>query len=195
TLERIFEPFFTTNGVGRGTGLGLATTFGIVRQSGGNIWVYSEPGRGTTFKVYLPLQEEAPDPLAPPEPAPRRTTEGRKVLVVEDEPRLRRMVVMVLEEAGYRPIAATGPLEALAIVRGGVVPDLLLTDVVMPQMSGRELSEALHTDGTDVPVLYMSGYTENTVVHHGVLDEGIHFLSKPFMPADLLRAIQRVFDG
>lgn len=189
TQRHIFEPFFTTKAVGRGTGLGLATVFGIVRQSGGHIWVYSEPGRGSSFKIYLPVHAEGAGDAIEAEPVQPRPSAGERVLVVEDDPGLRRLVVEVLGRGGYRPIAANGPLEALAIVRSGVPVDLVLTDVVMPQMSGKDMIDALAAEGHALKALYVSGYTENTVVHHGVLQAGTHFLSKPFAPVQLLEAV------
>lgn len=191
TRERIFEPFFTTKGPGRGTGLGLATVYGIVRQSGGNLWVYSEPGRGTSFKVYFPVTEESA-PLERDVPQPTLSRRGASILLVEDDEALRRLLTTLLTRAGYEVIAAEGPLEALAITAARDTLDLLLTDVVMPKMSGRQLADALAPRYPEMPVLYMSGYTENSVVHHGVLDEGISFLAKPVAPADLLLAVEKL---
>lgn len=191
TLQSIFEPFFTTKPQGKGTGLGLATVFGLIKQSHGHVSVYSEVGRGTTFKVLLPAADNRAESHEPLPVGERGSAQGLTILVVEDEPRLRRVVVEVLRRNGLNPVAATGGVEALAIIRAGdVKPDLLLTDVVMPQMSGRELADALEADGYQLPVLFVSGYTRNSVVHQGVLEKGIHFLSKPFSPGQLVAAIE-----
>ncbi|HWP34099.1 MAG TPA: PAS domain-containing protein, partial [Thermodesulfobacteriota bacterium] len=195
TRARIFEPFFTTKERGKGTGLGLATVYGIVKQSGGYIWVYSEPGHGSTFKIYLPRVEAAPAPLPPPParpPAPGRET----VLLVEDEDAVRTLARQVLEQHGYRVLEAAGAADALALVewhRGSI--DLLLTDVVMPGMSGRELAERFAAARGAVKVLYMSGYTDSAIVHHGILDPGTAFLQKPFSPAALAGKVRDVLDA
>jgi len=194
--ERIFEPFFTTKALGEGTGLGLATVFGIVRQSGGYIWVYSEPGQGTTFKVYFPRAAT----IAPPEergsirPAPRRGTET--ILLVEDEAGVRAFVKRALQREGYVVLEASNGGEALLIAEQHVGPiALLLTDVVMPRMNGRALYERLQKVMPDLQVVYMSGYTENTIVHQGVLDEGTNFIPKP-ISLDVLRSkIRSVLDA
>jgi len=193
TTAQIFEPFFSTKGPGHGTGLGLATVFGIVKQNGGNIWVYSEPGQGTTFKLYLPESEEGPSvPLpVPAEPAPvsREVT----ILVVEDEAQLRSMVSLVLRAEGYLVLEAEDPLRAIELSRAQAGPiDLLLTDVVMPHLNGRKLAERLEPSRPEMRVVYMSGYTEHTIVHQGVLDPSIHFLPKPIVPSTLRNIVRQV---
>ncbi len=193
---RIFEPFFTTKDAGEGTGLGLATCYGIVRQARGHIWVYSEPGRGTTFKVYLPRS------YAVPAPPPAERAEGRKpgghelVLLVEDEPSVRTLAARALGRAGYRVVEAGNGVEALQKVGSLERPlDLLVTDVVMPQMGGKELAARLTERQPGLRILYVSGYTENAIVHHGVLDKGIVFLQKPFMPDALLERVRQILDA
>ncbi len=193
--EHLFEPFFTTKGLGEGTGLGLATVYGIVKQSGGHIQVYSEVGHGTTFKLYFPrvyAQVEEPEEKAPPE----RLPEGSEtVLVVEDNDMVRGLACRVLREQGYTVLEAKESLQALEIARGyGGYIHLLLTDVVMPQMSGRLLSETLQGMYPGLQTLYMSGYTDNVVVQHGILEPGLAFIQKPFTPGGLARKVREVLD-
>jgi PAS domain S-box-containing protein len=193
TRKHLFEPFFTTKGPGKGTGLGLPTVYGIVRQSGGYVWVYSEPGRGSTFKIYLPAVEAAeaagPTQTSPP-PVPRATG---TVLLVEDEPAVRALAARVLRRGGYTVLEAAGGEEALRIAESYEHPiDLVLTDVVMPQMGGRAMVDRLPERFRDVQVLFMSGYTDEAIVQHGVLNPGVAFLQKPFLPDDLLRTVHRL---
>jgi PAS domain S-box-containing protein len=194
--RRLFEPFFTTKGPGKGTGLGLATVYGIVKQSGGNIGVYSELGMGTTFRVYLPRVDGAvPAPHAPDGPAlPGPGSET--LLLVEDEASLRDLAREVLESFGYAVIEAAGPEEALERSRAhpGVI-HLLVTDVVMPQMNGRQLAAVLREERPEMRVLYMSGYTDDAIVRHGVLDSRTPFLAKPFTPEGLGRKIREVLEA
>ncbi|HET7928179.1 MAG TPA: ATP-binding protein, partial [Actinomycetota bacterium] len=194
TRERIFEPFFTTKEKGKGTGLGLSTVYGIVKQSGGNIWVYSEQGRGSTFKIYLP-RVDAPVPEARRRAPSTLATGDETVLVVEDEDAVRRLSERILRMAGYRVLTAANAGEALLLVeKHGSRIDLLLTDVVMPQLSGRELAQRLAQARPDMRVLYMSGYTDGAIVHQGVLDAAVRLISKPFNAADLTRSVREVLD-
>jgi PAS domain S-box-containing protein len=195
TRARIFEPFFTTKGPEKGTGLGLSTVYGIVKQSGGDVWLYSEPGCGTTFKVYLPSASKSPLPAtAVPSQALRTGTET--VLLVEDEASVRDLVRLMLASAGYR-VLPTGDVDAaLDHCRDHEGPiHLMLTDVVMPKMGGRQLADAARSIRPDLKVLYMSGYTDEAVVQHGVANPLETFLEKPIRKADLLERIRSALDG
>jgi len=193
TLTKIFEPFFTTKEMGKGTGLGLATVYGIVKQSGGNIWAYSEPGRGTTFKIYLPQTqaEQEPKTDAVEKEAPKGG--GEHILVVEDEDSLRKLTKTALSRLGYKvSVAANGGEALLLMEKKGLKPDLVLTDVVMPNMSGKELVNHLRRNQPDLKVLYMSGYADNAIVHHGFLEPGTAFLQKPFTIRGIAEKVQAV---
>jgi len=193
TAAHIFEPFFTTKELGKGTGLGLSTVYGIVKQSGGSIWVYSELGQGTTFKIYLPQVDEVPTTVEPAVEPPRRAAEKKVVMVVEDEEAVRQLILEVLEGHGYTVLVARDGEEALSLNRQLKGPlHLLMTDVVMPRMGGRELAERLHPARPDMKILYMSGYTDDAVVLHGVLAEHMSFLQKPFTPNTLLLKVREV---
>ena len=192
TQARLFEPFFTTKGPGRGTGLGLSTVFGIIKQSHGSIWVYSELGQGTTFKIYLPRVDAAADrPLVVPAVVGGTET----ILLVEDEPQVRAVVRRTLERGGYAVIVAQDPNEAVRVAEAAGPIDLLLTDVVMPYMNGRELAERVRSRRPGVRVLFTSGYTDDAILRHGVLDEGVPFLQKPITPASLMRSVRETLDA
>jgi PAS domain S-box-containing protein len=196
TQLRIFEPFYTTKDVGKGTGLGLSMVYGIVKQSGGYIWVYSEPGRGTTFKIYLPRVDEpaAADGFDAVSGNVQRGTET--VLLVEDDPQLRQLSSSVLAHCGYNVLVANGPEEGLAICRAHQKEiRLLVTDVVMPKMNGRQLAEQVSKIAPDIRVLYISGYTNNAIVHYGVLDPGLWFLPKPFTLSALVSKVREILDA
>jgi two-component system cell cycle sensor histidine kinase/response regulator CckA len=195
TQSRIFEPFFTTKERGKGTGLGLSTVYGIVKQSGGSVWVYSEPGRGTTFKIYLP---RADGETAPPAAAVQPTTlEGTEtILLAEDQEEVRAVMLTALGRHGYTVLVALNGDDALRIVREHPGPiHLLITDVVMPAMSGRELVSRVQASHPGIRVMYASGYTDDAIVRHGVLEAGVIFLQKPFTPTALLRKIREVLDA
>jgi PAS domain S-box-containing protein len=193
TRQKIFEPFFTTKPRGKGTGLGLATVYGMVKQSGGDIWVYSEPGQGTTFKLYFPRSNEPVSPLAVEEPARVLPDTAETLLLVEDEAQVRELEVTMLRQLGYHVLAAANGEEALEASRtfSGEI-SLLVTDVVMPNMSGRQVAEALLTCRPGLRVLFLSGYTENTISHHGVLDASVDFLTKPFTREVLARRVREI---
>ena len=194
---KVFEPFFTTKAKGKGTGLGLSMVYGIVKQSDGNIWVYSEPGHGTTFKISLPRIEEALDALNGRDETRLIPRGNETVLLVEDDELVRDLAIRLLQQQGYRMLAAVDGEEALRVVQehDGEKIHLLLADIVMPQMGGKELAEKLKILRPDVKVLYMSGYADDAIVHHGVLDSGTHFLQKPFSLKTLSNKVRKVLDG
>jgi PAS domain S-box-containing protein len=196
TQARIFEPFFTTKEMGKGTGLGLATVYGIVKQSGGYIWVYSEVGCGSTFKIYLPSLEVAAETTNEIAESPELFKGIETILLVEDEELVRNLTAEILRESGYAVLEAKDGSEALMLANehDGNIP-LMLTDVVMPQMSGRQLAEQFAIIRKDMKVLFMSGYTDDAIVLHGVLDEGTPFIGKPFSSTDLGRKIREVLDS
>jgi len=183
TQQHVFEPFFTTKELGKGTGLGLSTVYGIVKQSGGYIWIYSEVGKGAAFKIYLPRVDERAERYKH-EAAPAEIPGGTEtILLVEDEDIVRRLAKQVLESRGYRVIEAASGKDAIRLAEDKPdAIDLLLTDVVMPEMSGRELAGRLASLRPEIRVLYMSGYTDDTIIHHRVLEAGINFIQKPFTP-------------
>lgn len=196
TRSRLFEPFFTTKEKGRGTGLGLSTVYGIVTQNGGNIWVYSEVGRGTTFKIYLPCTTDA---TAQSLPRPDSVSVARgteTILLVEDDDQVREVVLSILRRDGYQLLDARDAETALLISKQwpGKI-HLLLTDVVMPKMNGRELAKQLVAQRPDTQVLFMSGYTQNVIIHHNVLDAGLVLLQKPFTPDALLKKVRSVLEA
>jgi PAS domain S-box-containing protein len=195
TQAQIFDPFFTTKELGRGTGLGLSTVYGIVKQSGGHIWVYSEVDHGTTFKIYLPQTTEVDRPVAVEVPAVSVTRGCETVLLVEDDSQVRELTRSVLSGCGYSVLAPADARAALAMAeKHAMAIRLLLTDVIMPGMNGRELARQLVERNPRIKVLYMSGYTEYTIGRHGVLEPGTYFLQKPFTPAALGSKVREILD-
>jgi two-component system, cell cycle sensor histidine kinase and response regulator CckA len=195
TCQRIFEPFFTTKEKGKGTGLGLSMVYGIVKQNNGSIWVYSDPGKGTAFKIYLPRIDEAVEleQIVSAEPFARGT---ETILIVEDEEAVCTLVKKILLSAGYQVLTAINGGEALMLLERRREPvHLLLTDVVMPGMSGRELADRLLKIHPEMKVLFMSGYTDDAIVHHGVLDSDAQFIGKPFAMTTVQRKVREVLDS
>ncbi|MBN1831485.1 MAG: response regulator [Deltaproteobacteria bacterium] len=193
-LEHLFEPFYTTKEKGKGTGLGLSTVYGIVKQSKGNIWVYSEPGKGTTFKVYLPIVEKLKG-AAKKDLKPKVLTGSETILIVEDDEKVRTVTVRILKGYGYIILIAADGQEAIRLSENheGSI-HLMLTDVVMPDMSGGELEKRLKASRPDMKVIFMSGYTDNAIVHQGILDQDKAFIQKPFTPDSLARKVRELLD-
>jgi PAS domain S-box-containing protein len=192
--DRVFEPFFTTKAKGKGTGLGLSTVYGIVKQSGGNIWVYSELGKGTTFKIYLPMVEEILEEVEQMVMKEEPSRGSETILLVEDDEEVRKLAVRILEKRGYRVLKASKGEEALSLCKKQQPIHLMVTDVVMPGMGGRELTNRLKDSHPEMKVLYMSGYTDNAIVHHGVLEKGMNFIQKPFTVDSLTRKVREILD-
>ena len=196
TLAHVFEPFFTTKEEGKGTGLGLATVYGIIKQSGGSIWVYSKPGQGSTFKIYLPRSDEPASQVGQAMQRPKSTAGSETVLVVEDEDGVRSLICNALAVQGYRVLEAHSPLKAASIIGNHAEPiHMLLTDVVMPQMSGKVLANHMAALHPETRVLYMSGYTDDAVARHGILEPNTFLLQKPFTPSALLQKVREVLDA
>jgi CheY-like chemotaxis protein len=192
--EKIFDPFFTTKAVGQGTGLGLSTVYGIIKQSDGYVWVYSEPALGAVFQVYLPAVE-AELPAAVVRPAPASNKAEETILVVEDDLSVRQMIVRILTAEGYSVLEAQNGREALTAVEGGIKPiSLVLTDVAMPEMGGQELGTRLATVAPALRVMYMSGFTDEEVRRRGLLDGQTPIMQKPLMPKVLTQRIRAMLD-
>ncbi len=195
-LPHIFEPFFTTKEKGKGTGLGLAMVYGIIKQSGGFIWVYSEPKHGTCFKIYLPICGEKVETIPEETAHAYGDSPSAVVLLVEDDEMVRDLAGVTLRKHGFQVMEASGPKEALQLFEkaGASQIDLLLTDVIMPQMSGRELAHKIVQAQPGIKVLFMSGYTDTAIVQHGILEEGVNFIQKPFSPKDLVQRLREILD-
>jgi two-component system cell cycle sensor histidine kinase/response regulator CckA len=191
----LFEPFFTTKGVGKGTGLGLATCFGIISQSGGDIRVYSEPGSGTTFKIYLPRVEKNLGPFIPINDTDTLPGGTERLLIVEDDEAVRTLARTVLSECGYTIELANDGAEALALLEKDRGFHLIITDVIMPRVSGRQLYDHVRKSLPDTKVLFISGYTDDALATRGVLEQGFNFLEKPFSPAALAQQVREILDG
>jgi CheY-like chemotaxis protein len=193
--KNIFEPFFTTKATGQGTGLGLATVYGIVKQSGGYIWAYSETGQGTVIKIYLPRLNAEADKVPAGIVSSENLRGDETVLLVEDEEIVRRLSKKILETCGYTVIEALDGAEAVEICNRGDQPiDLLLTDVVMPKMSGRQLVQNIAGIRPELKVLFMSGYTDDSIVRHGVIESGENFIQKPFTFNALAGKVRAMLD-
>jgi signal transduction histidine kinase len=194
--DKVFEPFFTTKESGKGTGLGLSTVYGIVKQSGGNIWVYSEPGKGTTFKIYLPRVDEPLGEVVREKAAEGGLPRGSEtILIVEDDEDVRELTVRVLKMQGYRVLETSNGSNALHVSEQEAGPiHLMVTDVVMPGMNGPELAKRLNPLRPEMKVIYISGYTDNAIVHHGVLEKGVNYIQKPFTVEGLVRKVRKILD-
>jgi PAS domain S-box-containing protein len=193
TKAHIFEPFFTTKEFGKGTGLGLAVVYGIVKQSGGSVWLYTEPGIGTTFKIYFPIVAPVIELVLPSEKAEKVDRGSQTILIVEDDEALLQVTRRSLEEVGYAILTARGPSEAILISKNHLGPiQLMVTDVIMPGMSGDQLASQLFALRPEMRVLYVSGYTDNAIIRHGVLEPGLAFLQKPFSPKMLARKVREI---
>jgi CheY-like chemotaxis protein len=195
TLNHLFEPFFTTKPVGKGTGLGLSTVYGIVKQSEGYVWAYSEPGQGATFKIYLPMDPSAAASPGAAEPRSAGAYPGEVLMVVEDEEPVRNMIARLLESEGYKVLVAADGKEALEQIQRGLGRlDLVITDVAMPRMNGRELAEQLQRTRPGLSVLFISGYTDDEMVRRGLIEPKHPFLSKPFTPDILSGTVRLLID-
>jgi PAS domain S-box-containing protein len=198
TLEKIFEPFFSTKDMGKGTGLGLAMVYGTVKQHNGYIWAYSEKGKGTIFRAYFPLLDASPAPVSPPVIETSETpvkTGAETVMVVEDDTNVRQLTLQILTQKGYQVLSAESGAECLKLLEKRTDPvHILLTDVIMPDMNGKELYSKVEKRLPGVKVIYMSGYTDEVIAHHGVLDPGTHFIQKPFSTRDLAAKVREVLD-
>jgi CheY-like chemotaxis protein len=195
TLSRIFEPFFTTKPVGEGTGLGLSMVYGVVQQSGGSLWVYSEVGKGTSFKMYFPRVNESAISLIEPKSDTHVASGSETILLVEDEEALRELTADLLRSGGYKVLVAEGGEAALAILRQSNTIHLVLTDVIMSGMSGSELALEAKELRQDVRVLYMSGYTGQLIANHGVTESTSALVQKPFTKQALLTQVRRALDA
>ncbi len=195
TLQHIFEPFYTTKKIGKGTGLGLATVYGIVKQSGGYIWVNSEVGKGTTFEIYLPQIDKTNDEAEETASTEQLPKGNESILLVEDEQTVRNLTRRLLEFCGYKVIEAQDGIEALNIcAKSSDEIDLLMTDVIMPQMGGRELAEKLTENYPHIKVLFTSGYTDDSIVKHGENEANTNFIQKPFTIETLALKVRKVLD-
>lgn len=195
TFNQLFEPFFTTKEQGKGTGLGMSTAYGIIKQHGGNIWAYSEPGQGTTIKIYLPVTTK-PGEVIPRADHRKPVSKGMEtVLLAEDDQQVRNLTKAILERYGYKVLVAGSGQEALSIVINHEGPiQLLITDVIMPDMNGKELYQKISKDYPEIKVLYMSGYTDNVIAHHGGIDPGVNFIEKPFNVKTLAAKVRQVLE-
>jgi CheY-like chemotaxis protein len=193
--DRVFEPFFTTKGKGKGTGLGLSTVYGIVKQSGGNIWIYSESGKGTTLKIYLPRVDEPAEEVKTQAVGEEFPLGSETILIVEDDKEVRNLAVRILKRQGYTVLDGSYGAEAFNACRQHKGPiHLLVTDVVMPGMDGRALSESLSKLHPEMKVLYMSGYTDDAIIRHGVMEKGMNYIQKPFTVNGLTNKVREVLD-